>query len=94
MTPDEVLERLSKAGINITRRTLLNYEIKGVIPSPIRGGRGRGIGRFTDYPLETVQMAIDAHYILNNPVEYWKNRALTAESKLVAVEKLNREGKK
>lgn len=82
MTPDEVLVELVKKGIIVSRKTLLNYENRGLIPKPNRGSGGRGVGRFTDYPIGTVEQAVKAHYMLNNQVEYWKNRALKAEKQL------------
>lgn len=53
ITPDEVVAKLKVLGVNITRRTLLNYEKDKLIPEPKRGGAGRGKGRTTDYPDET-----------------------------------------
>lgn len=66
MTPDEVLTSLeAKYGITISRRTLLRYESLELIPIPTRGGLGRGKGRTTDYPLETVEKAHAAYLTLN-----------------------------
>ena len=55
MTPDEVCEALVKIGADVSRRTLLNYEEAGLIPTPIRGSSGRSKGRFTDYPPKTIE---------------------------------------
>lgn len=56
MTPDEVINRLAKLKINMTRRTLLNYEFWGLIPEAERGGGGKG-GRWADYPEHTIYYA-------------------------------------
>ena len=50
MTPDEIINKLAELNISITRRTLLNYESWKLVPEPIREGKGRGRGRYTDYP--------------------------------------------
>lgn len=50
ITPNEVIEILKDHDINISRRTLLNYENWGLIPQSKRGGLGQGKGRTTDYP--------------------------------------------
>lgn len=66
MSPDEVLTSLeAKYGITISRRTLLRYEFLELIPMPIRGGLGRGKGRTTEYPLETVEKVRDSYLTLN-----------------------------
>jgi hypothetical protein len=54
MMPDEVVEEASRiVGFPVSRRTLLRYEHLELIPAPVRGSEGRGIGRFTDYPSDT-----------------------------------------
>ena len=65
MSPDEVLGKLSELGVNITRKTLLNYEAYG-LPKPERGSGGRGVGRFTDYPPNTVEHAFSIYNMLNS----------------------------
>lgn len=51
MKPDDVIEEIKKLGIKkISRRTLLLWEKKQLIPAAIRGSGGRGIGAFADYP--------------------------------------------
>lgn len=49
MSPDELLERLEALGVHIARRTLTDWTQRGVIREPVRGSRGRGKGRFTEY---------------------------------------------
>jgi hypothetical protein len=66
MTPDEVVNTLKKMGVEITRRTLLNYENWGLIPKPKRGGLGRGKGRTTYYPDETPAEAYAAWRSIKN----------------------------
>lgn len=65
MSPDEVLDKLKILGVNITRKTLLNYELIG-LPEPERGSGGRGKGRFTEYPEETVCMAFAIYHMMNS----------------------------
>lgn len=50
MKPDEIIEKLKKLDIEISRQTLLNYEKWELIPLPKRGGAGKGKGRWTEYP--------------------------------------------
>lgn len=65
MTPNEVIEILKEHGINISRRTLLNYENWGLIPQSKRGGLGQGKGRTTDYPDITPAEAYASYKILH-----------------------------
>lgn len=65
MSPDEVISALSSIGVRITKRTLLNYEMRELIPKAERGGYGRGKGTFTDYPKGTVEQAFAACELLN-----------------------------
>lgn len=65
MSPDEVLSKLSELGVNITRKTLLNYEAYG-LPKPERGSGGRGVGRFTDYPPNVIEYAFAIYHMLNS----------------------------
>jgi hypothetical protein len=51
-------------GVDITRRTLLNYETNKLISEPKRGGGGPG-GRWTDYPAGTVEEARAAWQMLH-----------------------------
>lgn len=65
MTPVEVIKALDRLGAEITRRTLLNWEKWGLIPEPKRGGLGKGGGRFTDYPPDTLAEAYAAWFFLS-----------------------------
>jgi hypothetical protein len=57
MIPDKVIEELREVNVEISRRTLLNYEKWGLIPRPQRGNGGRGKGGITDYPDSAVAEA-------------------------------------
>jgi len=48
MSPDAVVEKLSLLGVQMTRRTVLNYENAGLITKAERGGGGTG-GRWANY---------------------------------------------
>ena len=65
ITPEMVISHLASLGIEISRSTLLRYEKQGLIPEPRRGGFGRGAGRWTDYPPETVAEAYAAWKLLH-----------------------------
>jgi len=54
-----------KHGITISTRTLLRYEKSGLIPPAMRGGHGRGKGRFTYYP-EGTEISVVMGYIKLN----------------------------
>lgn len=71
MTPDEVIEQLKKIGIEISRPTLTRYEKQGLIPNPKRGGLGRGGGRWTDYPDNTIEEAYASWQLMHG--EYGTN---------------------
>ena len=51
--------------ISIQKRTLLNYEKWGLLTQPIRGSRGRGLGRQTQYSKPTVEEAVVAAWFLH-----------------------------
>ena len=64
MSPDEVIQRLKTMGINSSRATLLRYKEAGLIPKPEEGAGGRGVGRFTDYPPETVSEYFASYHVI------------------------------
>ena len=51
--PKQVLDELSKYGINTSERTLQRYAKEGLIPEPERRSAGRGKGKISDYPEDT-----------------------------------------
>lgn len=66
MIPKEVIADIKKRyDINLTARTLLNYEKDGFIPEAQRSGGGRGIGKITEYPPETVAEFIASYMLLH-----------------------------
>ncbi|CVK17552.1 hypothetical protein [Sporomusa sphaeroides] len=54
MSPDELIYRLQKIEVTLSRTTLNRYERDGLIATPKRGGYGRGGGRWTEYPTGTI----------------------------------------
>lgn len=76
MTPDEILSALKQQGIRICRKTLYNYEKRGLIsPAYFRNSRT------AEYHTEVVQQIADVYRLYNDP-EYWRERALKAEAEL------------
>ena len=74
--PDEVISQLKTRGVNICRRTLLRWEKKGYIPEPwVRNSRR------TLYVEPIVDIVAEVYKELHS-AEYWKDRALRAESDL------------
>jgi hypothetical protein len=65
MRADDVLEKLSELGVNITERTLQKYAKEGLIPMPFRKSAGRGRGRIVDYADDTPAEAYAAWLFLN-----------------------------
>lgn len=49
----------------MTRQTLLRYEWQGIIPKSERGSKGRGQGRWTEYPVETIPQAFAAWTLIH-----------------------------
>jgi hypothetical protein len=79
LSPDEIISELKLLGVNMTRRTLLNYEKQHLIEEPERGGGGTG-GRWTNYPDGTVDMAFQAYKIMKlcknkDQVRYYLNQS-------------------
>lgn len=68
VSPDEVLGELKKLGVELSRNTLLNYEKRELIPKADRGSRGKGKGRYADYPPETVAEAYASWHVIHGPV--------------------------
>ena len=64
MGPDEVIQRLKGMGISSSRATLLRYKEAGLIPKPEEGAGGRGVGRFSDYPSETVSDYFASYHLI------------------------------
>ena len=66
MSPDEVIQKLKMMGVDSSRATLLRYKEAGLIPKPEEGAGGRGVGRFSDYPGDTVFEYFASHYIVKS----------------------------
>ena len=49
MTPDELILRLAEKKISISKSTINRYERDGLIELPLRGGYGRGAGRWSQH---------------------------------------------
>lgn len=89
MNPTEFVQRLKERGIEITTRTLLNYETNGLIPKPERRGEGRGLGKSTDYPDYALFEFMASHQLINGAkhkinqkiVKQFRKKALELEQK-------------
>lgn len=53
MNQHDIINDLRKLAINVTEKTIYNYSKGGLIPEPKRGA-GRGLGKWVDYPPNTV----------------------------------------
>lgn len=97
ISPNDVMSRIKEYGINVTGRTLLNYEKAKLIPEPIRKGGGRGVGKITEYPESTVAEFIASHSLIHGPefrfppnrVRDFREVALDIESKTWTREEVN-----
>lgn len=83
LTPDLVVEQLEAQGVNITRRTLLNWEKAGLIPKAKRGSYGQGGGKWADYPTDTIPEALTAQILKD--VYRFTNKEV-AEARKIAYE--------
>lgn len=91
MTPDEICNALIKIGANVSRRTLLNYEEAGLIPTPVRGSGGRKKGRFTDYPEKTIEETFAAWCLIHGKYGEVENslfEAITPKMSVQSVKKI------
>jgi len=64
MKPNDVIEQLKELGVDISRETLRRWVNANLIPEPERGNLGRGQGRYSEYPQETVWEAFAAWHLL------------------------------
>lgn len=84
MGPDEVIEKLKEAGVNISRKTLYNWEQWGLIPQAIFRNSRR-----TDYPEHTwtevyaVEKLRKAHRITVEPLKEIRTLALKVEGQKI-----------
>jgi len=70
MTPPEIIKKLQEIyDIKISRTTLLRYERQGLIPKPTRGAGGQVVGRWTQYPDETIAEAYASWCLQNGKYE-------------------------
>ena len=93
MTHAEVLEALwDKYRINISRHTLLRYEKAGMIPEAQRGGGGRGVGRWSDYPPQTVEMAAIAYNLIHRVIAKHMNLLTVENGGSEVTEQLHQKG--
>ena len=82
--PDEVIEKLKEAGVNISRKTLYNWEQWGLIPQAIFRNSRR-----TDYPEHTwtevyaVEKLRKAHRITVEPLKEIRTLALKVEGQKI-----------
>ena len=71
MNPTQVIDMLNRIGekeglgLVMTRQTLLRYEWQKLIPDSQRGSKGRGAGRWTEYPICAVPQAYAAWSLLH-----------------------------
>lgn len=63
LKPDDVVAILKERGLSISRRTLLDWEARGLIPVARRGSYGRSGGKWTDYPAHTIDEAVTAGFL-------------------------------
>lgn len=85
MSPTEFVNKLKDKRIEVTTRTLLNYETNGLIPKPERHGEGRGRGKSTDYP-DGALYEFMASYQLINGAEHRINQKLVKQFREKALE--------
>ncbi|CVK18403.1 hypothetical protein [Sporomusa sphaeroides] len=94
--PTTIVQELDNKKIKITTRTLLNYENDKLIPQPERRGGGRGVGKITEYPSDTVYEFIASYRLINGAqhrlspavVREYRKYALTIEKRMWTSEEL------
>ena len=69
MRQQEVLRELEKRGASIHPNTLRNWEKWGLIPTAKRRSGGRGVGKITEYPPDTPDVAYAVWWWLNHPID-------------------------
>ena len=75
MKPEEVLQRLQELNINVGDRTLRDWKNKGLIPQPKTGSYGQGLGRWADYPDETIPEGVAGYNLLHHDLYRMKIEA-------------------
>lgn len=64
LTPDELLHALARMGFKASRTTLNLWVRQGLVPTPVRGSGGRGVGRYSYYPKTAIGEAVASAYLL------------------------------
>lgn len=77
MTPDEVVVALAAKGIKLTRKTIYNYEMQGLISKPLLR-----TGKSCHYPTEVVEQAIEAHMLMSHQLEFYRTKYLPLKNKM------------
>ena len=85
MSPTEFVNKLKDKRIEVTTRTLLNYETNGLIPKPERHGEGRGRGKSTDYPDGALYEFMTSYQLING-AEHRINQKLVKQFREKALE--------
>lgn len=63
----EVMKELEKVGINVSRRTLVNYGNQKLAPKPIKIGKGRGVE--SEYPWDMAAEVAASYRLLSAPFD-------------------------
>lgn len=77
MSPDEVIAALAAEGLNITRRTLLAYERRGLIDAPVFE-----TGKCKIYKSLVVRQVLEAYFAVNEPIRFYKEKYLPLKEKV------------
>lgn len=68
MTTAEVINALEALGVVLSDDTLRRWAKVGLVPEPITGSRGRGLGRYSEYSTDTVFEAFAAYHLIKEYV--------------------------
>ncbi|MEL7564983.1 MAG: hypothetical protein AAGU27_08865 [Dehalobacterium sp.] len=85
MTPDEVLEKLKKIGVEITPATLHNYVKWELIDAPLTKSMGRVKGRITKYDDDAFAKIYAAYRLMNEDYKLTKDHVREVTSNALSI---------
>lgn len=90
LNPRKIVEKLKEEyGIEVTLRTILNYQQHNLISEPQRKSHGRGIGKTTEYPEDVIYEFL-ASYVVTRGPDVKFSQEIAGQARVLGLEILTR----